>query len=295
MLTSLFGYVILRLQSHPKKENEMKLKLKKIVCLILCGLVACMCSSCFRNAISYETNTPESSEEITESSLETSREDSEETTESVTEKPKPLDYYLSTQDPHTHTPVISVPSTGIAYQTNGNGTCYVSGLGSCKDSVVIISGISPDGDLVTGIGKSAFKNCTAIAQIVLPSTIQTIGSYAFSGCSALVDVNIPGSVVSIGKNAFEFCTKLSTITLPESLKYLGEYAFFRCETLESVVISDQIETIGIDIFDECVRLKNVTYSGTKQQWILLSVNSQFGCISGYSVICSDGEIRFAKG
>lgn len=273
----------------------MKLNPQKIVCLILCGLVAWMCSSCFGNAKAYETNTLESSEEITESSLETSREGSEETTESVTEEPKSLDYYLSTKYPNTHTPVISVPSAGIAYQTNGNGTCYVSGLGSCTDSVVIISGISPDGDLVTGIGKGAFQNCTAIAKIVLPSTVQTIGSYAFSGCSALVDVHIPGSVVSIGKNAFEFCSNLSTITFPKSLKYLGEYAFSWCETLESVVISDQIETIGIDIFYLCRRLKNVTYSGTKQQWILLSVNSQFACISGYSVICSDGEIRFDKG
>jgi len=273
----------------------MKLQSKKTICLILCGLVVWMCNSCSENAKIYEPSTLESSEETTQSTLETNREDAEETTESVTKEPASLDYYLSPTEPNTHTPVISVPSAGIAYQTNGNGTCYVSGLGSCTDSEIIISAISPDGDLVIGIGKGAFQNCTAITKIVLPSTLQTIGSYAFSGCSALVDIHIPGSVVSIGKNAFEFCSNLSTITLPESLKYLGEYAFSWCETLESVVISDQIETIGIDIFYVCRSLKTVTYSGTKQQWILLSVNSQFACISGYSVICSDGEIHFNKG
>lgn len=266
--------------------------MKKILCFLLCGLLTFPLSSCFQSYENDEINTPERQTETTLDTTEPQTEESSEIfQEETTQEIKPVEYLGA----NTHTPLIPAPSKGIAYISREDGTCYVSGIGSCTDTTVVIPGISPEGDIVTSIGKAAFQNCNTVTEMVLPSSIMTVGSYAFSGCSALVSINIPGSVISIGKYAFEKCTLLTEITLPDSLKYLGEFAFSFCLKLERVTISSNVESIGIDIFYDCSKLKAVTYGGTKQQWILLSINSQFACISGYKVICSDGEMRFPKG
>ena len=49
------------------------------------------------------------------------------------------------------------PSQGLAYISNGDGTCFVSGIGTCTDTDVVIPAVSPAGDTVTGIGDEAMR------------------------------------------------------------------------------------------------------------------------------------------
>ena len=42
------------------------------------------------------------------------------------------------------------PSVGLAYTSNSDGSCYVSGIGSCTDKQIKIPATSPDGDTVIG-------------------------------------------------------------------------------------------------------------------------------------------------
>jgi hypothetical protein len=61
---------------------------------------------------------------------------------------------------------------------------------------------------VTVIGDYAFRNCTGLTSITLPTqaTFTKIGDWAFYGCSNLINsITIPVSVTSIGKNAFGGC------------------------------------------------------------------------------------------
>ena len=46
-----------------------------------------------------------------------------------------------------------VYSEGLEFTSNGDGTCYVSGLGTCAETNINIPPVSPDGNKVTGIGK----------------------------------------------------------------------------------------------------------------------------------------------
>ena len=54
----------------------------------------------------------------------------------------------------------STDSTGLTFTSNGNGTCTLTGLGSCRDICVVIPATSPSGDKVTAIGSQAFYNST---------------------------------------------------------------------------------------------------------------------------------------
>ena len=84
---------------------------------------------------------------------------------------------------------------------------------------------------LTGIGGSAFSNCSALTQITIPEIVTSIGDYAFYNCSALTQVNIPESVTSIGSNAFYNCSALTQVNIPESVTSIGSNAFEGCSQL----------------------------------------------------------------
>lgn len=44
-------------------------------------------------------------------------------------------------------------SEGLEFISNGDGTCYVAGIGNCTDTDIIIPKVSPSEDKVTKIGK----------------------------------------------------------------------------------------------------------------------------------------------
>lgn len=85
-----------------------------------------------------------------------------------------------------------VPSVGLEYESNGDGTCYLIGMGDCGDTDIVIPETSPDGDTVFAIDRNAFAS-EAITSITIPTTIEEIGRNAFNGCDSLTDVYYLGT------------------------------------------------------------------------------------------------------
>lgn len=113
-------------------------------------------------------------------------------------------------EPEMEAPDLS--SKGLIFTSNGNGTCYVSGMGSCLDSFVILPHSSPAGDVVIGIGAYAFRGCTYLKSIEINPAIRYIGEYAFYG-SGLVRVTLPAELEAVGDFAFVNCRDLEAITV----------------------------------------------------------------------------------
>lgn len=65
--------------------------------------------------------------------------------------------------------------------------------------------------LVT-IDAHAFRGCTRLTSVSMPSTLKTISQEAFYGCSKL-DIVMPQTVESIGDNAFYGCTSMTSSQL----------------------------------------------------------------------------------
>lgn len=61
---------------------------------------------------------------------------------------------------------------------------------------------------VTGVGEYAFYNCTALTEIIVPSTLKRIGDLAFYSCDQLREIIMPDGVESIGENSFKDCSAL---------------------------------------------------------------------------------------
>jgi len=73
------------------------------------------------------------------------------------------------------------------------------------------------GVTVKTIGAYAFKDCSGMTAVTIPTTVTTIEEHAFDGCTGLTSIRVPNSVTSVGDYAFKGCTSLSSAQLPEAL------------------------------------------------------------------------------
>ncbi|MBE6609954.1 MAG: leucine-rich repeat domain-containing protein [Ruminococcaceae bacterium] len=96
---------------------------------------------------------------------------------------------------------------------------------------------------VKTIGSAAFKNATALKNVVIPGTVETIGNNAFEG-SGLTSIVIPEGVTTIGQSAFYICAALESVSFPNTLKNIGAYAFMGCQILDNVIVPASVEVIG---------------------------------------------------
>ena len=59
------------------------------------------------------------------------------------------------------------PSEGLEFESNGDGTCTLKGIGVCSDENLVIPMESPTGDKVTLIDEYAFCNLKDVSSITL--------------------------------------------------------------------------------------------------------------------------------
>ena len=93
-------------------------------------------------------------------------------------------------------------SKGLEFVSNGDGTCTVSGIGTCTDTDIKIPSVY-NGEKVTSIGRFAFSHRTFLTRVVIPNSVTIIGKSAFVGCTSLNSLTVLNSVTSIGIQALE--------------------------------------------------------------------------------------------
>ena len=120
----------------------------------------------------------------------------------------------------------------------------------------LTSMIIPSG--VTAIGKEAFYGCSGLTSLTIPSSVTEIGELAFEGCSGLTSMTIPSSVTSIGWGAFAECSGLTSLTIPSSVTSIDRYAFAGCSGLTSLTIPSGVTSIGNYAFADCSGLTSLT-------------------------------------
>ena len=115
------------------------------------------------------------------------------------------------------------------------------------------SGIYRVAEEVKRIGKSAFRNCNQLTEIVLPEGLEVIGDTAFYGCTQLKQISLPKSVSQIGAYAYKGCPLQGTLDLM-NIKDIGEGAFEGCTGLASVVLPENLLRIEASLFQGCTGL-----------------------------------------
>ncbi len=190
-------------------------------------------------------------------------------------------------------------SKGLEFASNGDGTCYVKGIGSCIDTEIIIPEKSPNGEVVTAIGTSAFKGLgdfIGIKSVKLPESVTSIGSYAFSGCWEIKSIVLSEAVTTIGNYAFFDCYNLESINIPKTMTKIGAQAFYDCTSLKKVDIPASLTVIGPQAFSGCRMLESITVLEDNPRYLArgnclidkLEKTLVFGCFN--AEIPDDGSV-----
>ncbi len=237
------------------------------------------------NALTETTETESITETETEEPTETTQKpteapiiETEEPTEDPTEPPtvteaevpeEIIETEMETEPPE---PVIS-----LEYQSNGNGTCSVIGIGNVADTYIVIPSKSPDGDIVTAIEDKAFYGNKTLRAIEIPSTVATIGEMVFADCPELVYISVDkanrlftdvgGILYSIDMKkllAYPAASGASSISIPLSVEFIAPMAFYGCKNLQVI-----------------------HYEGTLSQWSKLDIGEMNYGLYTASIICSD--------
>ena len=72
----------------------------------------------------------------------------------------------------------------------------------------------------TSIGNFAFRDCSSLTSIIIPSGVESIRSSAFRDCSSLTTITIPDTVTSIDRLAFAGTT--TSVSKRLRINFLGQ-------------------------------------------------------------------------
>lgn len=150
------------------------------------------------------------------------------------------------------------PSEGLAFESNGNGTCDIVGIGICKDKNIVIPDKSPNGDTVTLIRENSFYAVENVDSITLVNYNYEVDKRAFQ-YGEFTSVSIIGGGPKIKQNAFSSCEDLTSLTFNNCNIQTEENAFYGSGKDATVSISDCTGTIGKRAF-QYGGFKNLTIS-----------------------------------
>ncbi|MBR2341603.1 MAG: leucine-rich repeat protein [Clostridia bacterium] len=204
-----------------------------------------------------------------------------------------------------------------SYQLNAQNDGYVltewKKAGSLAEIPAVIENLP-----VVEIGAEAFKNKTALTDIVIPDSVTKIGTNAFGGCTSLKSLTLSSAVETLGESVLDGCTSLKSLTVQtDAVQNLAElfgqtpawltsldfqaseidenYAK-NCTSLVSIRFSAELEQIGSYAFYGCGALQSVKITSELQTigdyafyncGNLVSVNLPFS-------VTEIGEYAFAK-
>ena len=119
------------------------------------------------------------------------------------------------------------PSEGFEFESNGDGTCTITGIGTCTDEDIVIPLESPAGETVTLIKKYALYSLENVNSITLVNYTYEVDENAFQ-YGEFKAVNIIGGSPVINKSAFSSCEDLTSISFSDCNIQADKYAFYNC-------------------------------------------------------------------
>lgn len=160
-----------------------------------------------------------------------------------------------------------VPDTDISELTV-TGTLNDADLRFVATSLTSLQSLDMSGAAIDGnVLPVAALMGTALRDVALPQSLETIGYAAFAGCARLESVTLPPALTVIGGRAFS-ATGLTSVTVPATVTTLGQGAFALCPSLATaelhcaaigdeafkgtplgaLTIGSEVQTIGAEAF-----------------------------------------------
>ncbi|MBP1542456.1 MAG: leucine-rich repeat domain-containing protein, partial [Oscillospiraceae bacterium] len=110
-------------------------------------------------------------------------------------------------------------------------------------------------------------------EVLSDGTIQIID---YTGSAVILEIpsEIEGyRVTAIRNSAFYNCDNTTDIIVSDGVTTIDDYAFVDCDNLKCITISDSVTEIGEGAFWDCSSLTAVYYTGTKEEWAKINIDS----------------------
>lgn len=192
------------------------------------------------------------------------------------------------------------PSEGLEFESNGDGTCTITGIGVCTDTDLVIPEKSPDGETVTLIDEYAFMSIESVNSVTLINYCYEVDKKAFE-YGEFKEVNIIGGSPVINKNAFANCEDLTKITFSDCALSLDEYAFFcsgkdaevsftNCTGLIDKKAFEYSEMASLSISDCDLELKENAFANCEKLTSVSFANSTIAAGEYAFFCCGDSAV-----
>ncbi|MBQ8432303.1 MAG: leucine-rich repeat protein [Clostridia bacterium] len=163
--------------------------------------------------------------------------------------------------PQTQPPKVG---NGLVFDSNGNGTCVLTGLGDCNDACVVIPEYAPNGDRVTEIADRVFFEATSVTAVQIPAGVERIGSLAFAACKNLV-------YLSVDANNPYYCD-VDGVLYSADKQTLLQYPPMRAGSTATILRS--VTEIKEMAFYDCTYLRSILYAGSAEEWEQIRIGSK---------------------
>lgn len=88
-----------------------------------------------------------------------------------------------------------------------------------------------------------FRDCTALKQVILPESLETLENNVFVGCRSLEQINLPNTLTFIEPGTFSG-SGLRSISIPESVTNFQDLTLASCGQLEAITLPDNVTHIN---------------------------------------------------
>ena len=135
------------------------------------------------------------------------------------------------------------------------------------------------GEGITRVPDSAFFGFSAVTEVSLPSTLESIGRLAFCEC-AFVTIQLPDSLQELSLGVFSDCRQLRVCEIPPGVSVLPEGLFQECVQLRKLILHDGLKVMeegclwGADSLERLVipasveRVEELSSSGLREVFFL---------------------------
>ena len=221
-----------------------KLQVLNILCVVMCMVL--YISGCANKDAS---NAADNESSVVDAETESHNAGSRDNPTTDITVPSPKETSVPDEKPQSNQVVETDlnPSEGLEFESNGDGTCTIIGIGTCTDKDIVIPAESPNGDTVTLIGEYALYSLENVDSITLVNCNYEIDKNAFQ-YGEFTSLNIIGGSPVIKKSAFSSCEDLISISISDCNIQADEYAFYSCGKDADVTFSNCIGVIEENAF-----------------------------------------------
>ncbi len=164
----------------------------------------------------------------------------------------------------------------LEYQSLGNGTCVVVGIGTFTKEELEIPEKSYLGDTVIGIASAAFEGCEDLVSIHIPASVTNIGEGVFVGCSSLAQISVERSNTKFSSMGGILYSKNKSVLICYPAARIGS----------SYLLNPNVKTIANDAFYGVQHLSKINYEGTASEFGEITVGEGNRAFTALPVTCN---------